>query len=940
MDLNQTRDQMEMFGYTAEGAQQEADKFVEEAGDLETDISKAASFIVPFYDSGVNIVNVAQEYMKPEQERDYDYIKSQFTEAGQSAAIEGGLLLMGGVAGKYGAKGIKALADKVKQYEIDPTAMSAFGAGAIRKKPTIDRAADVKEAERLIDDPDALTAWIEKEGGKGKRQENPADSEAAAQALIEGSITSKEARKRIGDAIPPPKEYTADEVRNMMPTVTDVTGAMGKKARDYGILGVKGFDLKLKKGQLIGTRLDIPAYNKYDKWVVSIHDGGTKEKINLKGSVLGYGQAIRLKNVRFGSDATTALDIARGKRTDRKTLQDAIDKKTGGPAKQDKATIARAVGEYVPQDPYELQEMAASIIESGSKEWTQVGMNPYRGSQFYDKKTGKIIFDADEMIQVGPLVLAKNAKVATISDLKEMAVRTKDGKLRMFNQGGIAMDDQMEMAFMQEGGIADDGMDVDPVSGNEVPPGSLAEEVRDDIPAQLSEGEYVVPADVVRYYGVKFFEDLRDEAKRGLAEMEANGRIGGEPVPAGGPINDQELSPQEMQAIQEMMGMAEGGEVQNPYLQQQQLYSQPRPAPIDEKRNTTITNVNPVENQMPMQSMASGGQVQGYQDSGDVMKDAPSFVQNQFNPAQYGLGFSFMGQPQQTGTTETTTTQAPQGQTFTVLYHPDYATNGRSKTFYLPRDNEIYQKYLGMGYTKQMPMTGPAGQGETTPTTTDTPITTDLTGAKVTTGGRRGPKGSTPTPEKVDYSTYDGEQLLEAFDKNRKTRIALTALGAVNPMIALFGQGATRAQEKDIIAAMDKLGIKPPENEATVLDNITDFVSGLFGKDKQEVKNTIVQQSKPEPEPVSTPTGTGISLTPPTDPKRKSLDVRKAEAQTRIDAKKRRDKRKKSVTKAKDITRDKFGRSRVTGKGAKAVSATQKAGPFTEGGLMNKKGDK
>ena len=123
-----------MFGYTAEGAQQEADKFVGEAGNLEEDISKAASSLVPFYDSGVNIVNVAQEYMKPEEERDYDYIKSQFTEAGQSAAIEGGLLLMGGVAGKYGAKGIKALADKVKQYEIDPTAMSAFGAGAIKKK--------------------------------------------------------------------------------------------------------------------------------------------------------------------------------------------------------------------------------------------------------------------------------------------------------------------------------------------------------------------------------------------------------------------------------------------------------------------------------------------------------------------------------------------------------------------------------------------------------------------------------------------------------------------------------------------------------------------------------------------------------------------------------------------------------------------------------------
>ncbi len=100
----------------------------------------------------------------------------------------------------------------------------------------------------------------------------------------------------------------------------------------------------------------------------------------------------------------------------------------------------------------------------------------------------------------------------------------------LYNKGGTVMKDQMQMAFMQEGGLRDDGMDIDPVSGNEVPPGSMASEVRDDIPAQLSEGEYVVPADVVQYFGVKFFEDLRMEAKRGLADMESNGRIGGEPM--------------------------------------------------------------------------------------------------------------------------------------------------------------------------------------------------------------------------------------------------------------------------------------------------------------------------------------------------------------------------------------------------------------------------
>lgn len=96
-------------------------------------------------------------------------------------------------------------------------------------------------------------------------------------------------------------------------------------------------------------------------------------------------------------------------------------------------------------------------------------------------------------------------------------------KPKEFNKGGTAMKDQMEMNFGQ-------AETVDPVSGNDVPPGSLPEEVRDDIDAKLSEGEYVVPADVVRFFGVKFFEDLRTMAKTGLQKMDEEGRIGGEPV--------------------------------------------------------------------------------------------------------------------------------------------------------------------------------------------------------------------------------------------------------------------------------------------------------------------------------------------------------------------------------------------------------------------------
>ena len=67
-----------------------------------------------------------------------------------------------------------------------------------------------------------------------------------------------------------------------------------------------------------------------------------------------------------------------------------------------------------------------------------------------------------------------------------------------------------------EGGFLDDGASVDPVSGNEVPVGSLAEEVRDDVPAQLSQGEFVVPADVVRFIGLDKLMKMRNAAKAGL----------------------------------------------------------------------------------------------------------------------------------------------------------------------------------------------------------------------------------------------------------------------------------------------------------------------------------------------------------------------------------------------------------------------------------------
>jgi hypothetical protein len=153
----------------------------------------------------------------------------------------------------------------------------------------------------------------------------------------------------------------------------------------------------------------------------------------------------------------------------------------------------------------------------------------------------------------------------------------------------------------QEGGMTDDGMDREPVTGNEIPPGSLASEVRDDVPAQLSSGEYIVPADVLRFFGVRFFEDLRSQAKQGLMQMESEGRIGGTPVDAqGAPLEgpEEELTPEEEQMLQEALGaatnasagasagvpagMAMGGVVpQQQQMQMQQM--QPAPTPYQDQ---------------------------------------------------------------------------------------------------------------------------------------------------------------------------------------------------------------------------------------------------------------------------------------------------------------------------------------------------------------------
>ena len=148
----------------------------------------------------------------------------------------------------------------------------------------------------------------------------------------------------------------------------------------------------------------------------------------------------------------------------------------------------------------------------------------------------------------------------------EISVRGKPhkvyDKIKAFNKGGIAMKEQMEL--FQEGGLQEEGGTVDPVSGNEVPIGSTKEEVRDDIPAQLSEGEFVFPADVVRFIGLEKLMQLRQEAKAGLKKMEEMGQMGNSDeatLPDDIPFTIDDLDTRE-ETEEEKVEMARGGVIQ------------------------------------------------------------------------------------------------------------------------------------------------------------------------------------------------------------------------------------------------------------------------------------------------------------------------------------------------------------------------------------------
>ena len=95
--------------------------------------------------------------------------------------------------------------------------------------------------------------------------------------------------------------------------------------------------------------------------------------------------------------------------------------------------------------------------------------------------------------------------------------------------GDVSDEDQVfeadELNLKEGGSVKEVDFVEEKSEKNDPPPGATPEEVADDIPAMLSEGEYVLPANVVKYIGLERIMDMHRGVLREIQQMEDLGMI-------------------------------------------------------------------------------------------------------------------------------------------------------------------------------------------------------------------------------------------------------------------------------------------------------------------------------------------------------------------------------------------------------------------------------
>jgi hypothetical protein len=247
--------------------------------------------------------------------------------------------------------------------------------------------------------PEKVEAWRKANAKPYKQQQDPQLAQAL-EAYMKGQISQADYLRIMNERRPirPLTEVPAAHSN------IDIVSALDKNKADKGILGL---NLQVPEGMRVGNRLDIPAYERYGTYVDTMHDPA--------GKPIGYGHTGHLKNVEFQSDPNKAVRVGLGTREQALTPL-AIEEGSG------KGPFAMMVGNQQTTKDEEVRRMLAEALKDPS--WRQIGMNPYRGSQFYDKADMQPVFSAAEKIQAGPLVLARDVEKTSWKDPR---LKTKYG---------------------------------------------------------------------------------------------------------------------------------------------------------------------------------------------------------------------------------------------------------------------------------------------------------------------------------------------------------------------------------------------------------------------------------------------------------------------------------------------------------------------------------
>jgi hypothetical protein len=247
-----------------------------------------------------------------------------------------------------------------------------------------------------------------KENKVSQRQERTPGVQESAQAVYEG-------KKNVYEYIETVRELQPIKPFTKVPKIPSFLDVVASLKSDQVVEGIIGLTKSIEDGTRVGLRLDIPAYDFYDTWVVSLHDGTGDSPAGKK---IAYGKTGVIRNVNFVTSSTGSLNIARGK--------------------SNKQTIARMFGDWINESPELSQARAEQLMNDPN--WVQVGMNPFRHSWFYDKNDGMPLTSAEEVIQVGALVLAKNPRKLDLNDETDRAefeerfkVKTPTGDIVQFS---------------------------------------------------------------------------------------------------------------------------------------------------------------------------------------------------------------------------------------------------------------------------------------------------------------------------------------------------------------------------------------------------------------------------------------------------------------------------------------------------------------------------